>query len=37
MTVLVEDSLRLLAGRGILWITETPEAHAGLQRHGEVR
>jgi uncharacterized protein YbbC (DUF1343 family) len=30
MTVLVEDSLRLLAGRGVLWITDQPEAHAGL-------
>ncbi len=30
MTVLVEDSLRLLAGRGVLWITDHPEAHAGL-------
>ena len=37
MTVLVEDSLRLLAGRGVLWITETPGAHAGLPSPDELR
>ncbi|MDQ8155175.1 MAG: DUF1343 domain-containing protein [Gemmatimonadota bacterium] len=37
MTVLVEDSLRLLAGRGVLWITATPEARAGLPAPSELR
>lgn len=37
MTVLVEDSLRLLAGRGVLWITEQPEARNGLPRPVELR
>ena len=37
MTVLVEDSLRLLAGRGVLWITETPGARAGLPSPAELR
>jgi len=37
MTVLVEDSLRLLAGRGVIWITETPGAHAGLPSPAELR
>jgi len=37
MTVLVEDSLRLLAGRGVLWITRTPGGHAGLPSPAELR
>jgi hypothetical protein len=37
MTVFVEDSLRLLAGRGILWITDTPFAHAGLPSPEELK
>jgi len=37
MTVLVEDSLRLLAGRGVLWITETPGARAGLPSPADLR
>jgi len=37
MTVLVEDSLRLLAGRGVLWITDHPEAHAGLPAPAELK
>lgn len=37
MTVLVQDSLRLLAGRGVLWITDTPGAHAGLPSPDELR
>ncbi len=37
MTVLVEDSLRLLAGRGVLWITTSPGAHAGLPSPEELR
>lgn len=37
MTVLVEDSLRLLAGRGVIWITETPGARAGLPSPADLR
>lgn len=37
MTVLVEDSLRLLAGRGVLWITETSGARAGLPSPEDLR
>jgi len=37
MTVLVEDSLRLLAGRGVLWITDHPEPHAGLPAPMELK
>lgn len=37
MTVLVEDSLRLLAGRGVLWITEHPGARNGLPSPAELR
>lgn len=37
MTVLVEDSLRLLAGRGVLWITEHPGARGGLPSPAELR
>ena len=37
MTVLVEDSLRLLAGRGVIWITEHPEASDGLPSPVELR
>ncbi|HEY3288212.1 MAG TPA: exo-beta-N-acetylmuramidase NamZ domain-containing protein [Gemmatimonadaceae bacterium] len=37
MTVLVEDSLRLLAGRGVLWITERPDAGDGLPSPAELR
>jgi uncharacterized protein YbbC (DUF1343 family) len=37
MTVLVEDSLRLLAGRGVLWITDTPGAHNGLPSPDELK
>lgn len=37
MTVLVQDSLRLLAGRGVLWITDTPGARAGLPSPDELR
>ena len=37
MTVLVEDSLRLLAGRGVLWITDHPEPHAGLPSPSELK
>ncbi|MHB1311656.1 MAG: exo-beta-N-acetylmuramidase NamZ domain-containing protein [Gemmatimonadaceae bacterium] len=37
MTVLVEDSLRLLAGRGVLWITDNPSAHAGLPSPMELK
>ncbi len=37
MTVLVEDSLRLLAGRGVLWITEHPGARDGLPSPAELR
>ena len=37
MTVLVEDSLRLLAGRGVLWITDTPGARAGLPSPDELK
>lgn len=37
MTVLVEDSLRLLAGRGVLWITEHPGARNGLPGPAELR
>lgn len=37
MTVLVQDSLRLLAGRGVLWITDTPGAHSGLPSPDELR
>lgn len=37
MTVLVQDSLRLLAGRGVLWITDTPGAYSGLPSPDELR
>jgi uncharacterized protein YbbC (DUF1343 family) len=37
MTVLVEDSLRLLAGRGVIWITETPGARGGLPSPAELK
>lgn len=37
MTVLVQDSLRLLAGRGILWITDTPDARSGLPSPEELK
>lgn len=37
MTVLVEDSLRLLAGRGVLWITEHPGARNGLPSPMDLR
>lgn len=37
MTVLVEDSLRLLAGRAVLWITETPDPRAGLPSPEELK
>jgi uncharacterized protein YbbC (DUF1343 family) len=37
MTVLVEDSLRLLAGRGVIWITDRPEAHGGLPAAGDLK
>ena len=37
MTVLVQDSLRLLAGRGVLWITDMPEANAGLPSPEELK
>ncbi len=37
MTVLVQDSLRLLAGRGVLWITDLPEANAGLPSPEELK
>lgn len=37
MTVLVEDSLRLLAGRGVIWITDIPGARAGLPSPVELR
>lgn len=37
MTVLVEDSLRLLAGRGVIWITEHPGARNGLPSPSALR
>lgn len=37
MTVFVQDSLRLLAGRGIIWITDTPGAHGGLPRPEDLK
>ncbi|MBI2409242.1 MAG: DUF1343 domain-containing protein [Gemmatimonadetes bacterium] len=37
MTVLVEDSLRLLAGRGVVWITEHPGPRGGLPSPSDLR